>query len=104
MENHRVKLALSVISLFLFSTLQAQGAAVDLQKSFDTAVEYNETLKIQEQALIRSREQRNQAVGSVLPKISAIGTYTKQDTSELTTSQRNTILEDSTGARINATQ
>ncbi len=92
-----------ILLVSCFSNL-AFSAAIDLQKSFEIAVDYNEAFKIQQKELEKSREVKKQAVGSVLPKVSGIATYTRQDTSNLTTSQRNAILDDATTTRLNATQ
>src|ERR1043165_8461551 len=91
----------TILSLF---SLNASAASLDLQKSFEIAIQYNESVKIQEKTLEIAEERKSQATGSILPKISAIGTYGKQDTSDLTNAQKTSILEDSHTARLNGTQ
>lgn len=91
----------TILSLLPFT---AAAASLDLQKSFEFAIQHNETVKIQEKTLEIAEEKKSQATGTILPKISAIGTYTKQDVGDLTASQRNSISEDNHNARLNATQ
>jgi outer membrane protein len=91
----------TILSLF---SLTAVAANLDLQKSFEIAIQHNETVKIQEKTLEIAEERKSQATGSILPRVSAIGNYTKQDTNGLTASQRNSISEDNHSARLNATQ
>lgn len=100
-----------LLNLFRFSLcflfvqpIFSQAAPFDLQKSFEAAIQYNESVKIKEQDVEIAKEQKSQAVGSVLPQISAIGTYTKQDTSQLTNAQKTSISEDNHSARLNASQ
>jgi len=96
---------LAKLCFFVFIIpIASQGATLDLQKAFDFALSMNESIKIQARSLEIAVEQKSQALGGLLPKISAVGTYTKQDVSTLTASQRNFVAEDTTAARLTASQ
>ena len=75
-------------SIFLLLT-PARGFAntsANLQQCFEWALKRSETVAIQEQNIVQVEAQFSQAVGAVLPKISAKGTESLQDDSASDTS------------------
>jgi outer membrane protein len=91
------------ILLFLLSEAAfSQSKPLGLDESYQLALKKNQSVSVQNSTVERAREQKSQANGAILPTISAIGSHSKQDVSNLTTS--NSIRENTTSARLSLAQ
>lgn len=92
---------------FCFLASQSSGSevstALDLQSVFEAAIKRSEVISDQEEQLKQAEEHYSQAMGSVLPTVSGIASYTRQK--EVTSATGNALFPTSQPlVRLNATQ
>ena len=69
----------TLLLLILFSGQTALASPLTLADAFKSALEKNESAGIAKSQVLQADERLTQAFGQLLPKISLVGTYLKQD-------------------------